>query len=189
MSKARRGVFRSAILAMLFPVVAIAQDFGHPPLFSANGISGNTFGAHFCMQEIVASGPDALVSRAARDCIGTEVTTCGSFPDTCAGLEQAYWDWRIARTYEGLQAWVADSDDVDPAVVQSVSNPTAATANVPLECQLRVTGGQGGEADPEALAICMMRETALIALELEFAVRQACETATGGTFAAYCGRE
>ena len=48
---------------------------------------------------------------------------------------------------------------------------------------------QGGEADPTALATCMMRETALIALELEFSVRQACENAEGGAFAAYCGRD
>ncbi len=181
-------MLRSTLFAIILPASAYAQDFGHPPLFSANGISGNTFGAHFCMEEVVARGPDALVSPAVQECIGTEVTSCGSFPDTCAGLEQAFWEWRIARTYDGLQAWVADSEDVAPAVLQSVANPATATANVPLECQLRVTGGQGGEADPEALAICMMRETALIALELEFSVRQACETAEGGAFAAYCGR-
>jgi hypothetical protein len=108
---------------------------------------------------------------------------------TCTATEQTYWEWRIARTYDGLQAWVADSADVATSVQQSVANPRTATANVPLECQLRVAGGQGGEADPAAMATCMLRETALIALELEFSVRQACTTATGGAFAAYCERE
>jgi hypothetical protein len=170
------------MLATLLPVGAWAQDFGLPPM-------SDTGEVHACISEQVALGPNALVSRAARDCIGRSVQFCEGDVVACTGTEQAYWEWRIARTYDGLQAWVADSDDVALSVQQSVANPRTATANVPLECQLRVAGGQGAESDAAAMAICMMRETALIALELEFSVRQACTTATGGAFAAYCGRE
>lgn len=179
---------RSTVFAMLLPVAAFAQDFGTPPAFEVGGVTSNTFEVDACINEQIAKGPNGLVSRAARDCIGREAQFCIAEPATCAVIERAYWEWRIERTYEGLQAWVADSETVDPTVAQSVTNPKTATANVPLECQLRVTGGQGGEADATALATCMMRETALIALELEFSVRQACETAEGGAFAAYCGR-
>lgn len=179
---------RNVFLAMILPIAAYAQDFGPLPTFTVDGVSSNTFEVDACLTEQIAKGPNGLVSRAARDCIGREAQFCVAEPATCAGIERAYWEWRIARTYEGLQAWVADRETVDPTVAQSVTNPSTATANVPLECQLRVTGGQGTEADPAALAICMMRETALIALELEFSVRQACETAEGGAFAAYCGR-
>jgi hypothetical protein len=173
---------RWIVLAMFLPVTALAQDFGTPPLADIDEV-------HACITEQVALGPNALVSRAARGCIGRSVQFCQGGVVACSGTEQAYWEWRIARTYDGLQAWVADSDDLAASVQQSVANPRTATANVPLECQLRVAGGQSGEADPAAMATCMLRETALIALELEFSVRQACETATGGTFAAFCGRE
>lgn len=173
---------RWMILATLLPVGAWAQDFGAPPFADIEEV-------HACISDQVALGPNALVSRAARDCIGRSVQLCEGDVVACTATEQAYWGWRIARTYDGLQAWVADSDDVAASVQQSVANPRSATANVPLECQLRVAGGQSGEADPVAMATCMLRETALIALELEFSVRQACETATGGAFAAYCGRE
>lgn len=183
------GLMRATVLALVLPVAAFAQDFGPVPTFTANGITSNAIEVHACVEEQLALGSVALVSRAARDCIGREAQFCKAEDVTCAGIEQAYWEWRIARTYDGLQAWVADSDEVDPAVAQSVANPVTATANVPLECQLRVAGGQGTEADPLALATCMMRETALIALELEFSVRQACDTASGGAFAAYCERE
>ena len=181
-------MMRGTIFAAFLPVASFAQDFGPLPMFTVNDIRASTFAAHGCVERQLERGPAALVSPEARDCIGIEVMSCGAYPETCAGLEQAFWEWRIARTYEGLQAWVADSGNVDPAVARSVADPATATANVPLECQMRITGTQGGQADPLALAICMMRETALIALELEFSVRQACETATGGTFAAYCGR-
>ncbi|WP_333714130.1 hypothetical protein [Yoonia sp.] len=170
------------ILACLWPAAAFAQDFGAPPMPGTDEV-------HACILEQVALGPNALVSRAARDCIGRSVAFCEGDTVVCAAAEQAYWEWRIARTYYGLQAWVADSDDVAASVQQSVANPRTATANVPLECQLRAAGGQGGEAAPDTMATCMMRETALIALELEFSVRQACLSASGGDFAAYCGRE
>jgi len=170
------------IAAFGLALPAAAQDFGPPPMQDAGAV-------HACIADQVAEGHDALVSRAARDCIGRTLEECTRAALDCAEAEQRYWGWRIARTYAGLQAWVADSDTVADAVAQSVANPAAATVNVPLECQLRVTAGQGGDADPFDMANCMMRETALIALELEFSVRQACDTAREGAFAVYCGRE
>ncbi len=172
-------MIRLGALLVLLATPMAAQDFGAPPMSGVGEV-------HACLAAQVAEGANALVSRDARDCIGREVQLCDGLATTCTETEQSYWDWRIAQTYRGLAAWVADSADVDPAVTQSVQNPATATANVALECQLRLSGGEASDVDPAGLAACKLRETALIALELEFTVRQACETARDGAFAAYC---
>ncbi|SFS06522.1 hypothetical protein [Yoonia litorea] len=181
-------MMRQLIFAVVLPVAVQAQDFGPLPTFTLDGVVASADEVHACIEEQAALGANALVGRNARDCIGREVDLCTAAREACAALEQSYWEWRIARTYDGLQAWVDDRPDVAASVQTAVANPAAATANVPLECQLRIAEGQGDEAAPSAMATCMMRETALIAVELEFSVREACETAETGAFAAYCGR-
>lgn len=176
---------RAAIFAVMMPLAAFAQDFGAVPELVEDGVTADADQMHTCVQTQVALGPQALVSLAARECIGRVAQPCEATRETCAALERSYWEWRIAQTYLGLQAWVADASGADDALRRSVENPASATVNVPLECQLRL--GQGGASVSAAsLADCKLRETALIALELEYTVREACEDAQGSAFAAYC---
>ncbi|WP_342071400.1 hypothetical protein [Yoonia algicola] len=173
---------------LLMPVAGFAQSFGAPPEVEIGGATFAATDTDACINDQVSKGPGGLVTRASRGCIGYSARACTADPVACFGFEQAYWDWRIANNYKGLQAWVADLDEGENNDLRaSVANPAAATANVALECALRI--GQTGSATAEVdKAACEMRETALIALELEFTVRQACEAARGEAFAQFCGK-
>lgn len=179
-----------AVLLML-PGAGFAQSFGEPPAVEVAGLTAQAIETDACINDQVTKGPGGLVTRAARSCIGRSARLCAAEPAVCSGFEQAYWDWRIARTYAGLQAWVADlpEDIAGDDLRASVANPATATANVTLECALRVGQNSGADAPEQDIATCEMRETALIALELEFTVRQACDGAVRGAFAAFCERE
>jgi len=182
---------KALLLVLMLPGTAFAQSFGAPPFVEMDGVTAQAVETDACINDQVTKGPGGLVTRAARSCIGRSARFCEADAAVCFGLEQGYWDWRIAQTYTGLQAWVADlpEDESDADLRASVANPGAVTANVALECALRV--GRDGKSDTpgQDLAACEMRETALIALELEFTVRQVCEEAAPGRFAAYCGRD
>ncbi|KQI72813.1 hypothetical protein AN191_07375 [Loktanella sp. 5RATIMAR09] len=175
-------------LVLVMPVAGFAQTFGAPPVVEMDGMTFAATETDSCINDQVTKGPGGLVTRAARACIGYSARVCTAGPVACAAGEKAYWDWRIAKNYTGLQAWVADraEDDTDD-LRASVSNPAAATANVVLECALRVGQTETTTADADK-ATCEMRETALIALELEFTVREACAGAEGGAFAQFCGK-
>ncbi|PXW67711.1 hypothetical protein C7964_10560 [Loktanella sp. PT4BL] len=175
-------------LFLLMPVAGFAQTFGAPPVVELDGMTFAATETDACINDQVTKGPGGLVTRAARACIGYSARACTADPVACAAGEKAYWDWRIAMNYGGLQAWVADRAEGDNDDLRaSVANPGAATANVVLECALRV--GQTETTTAEAdKAACEMRETALIALELEFTVRQACAAARDGAFAQFCGK-
>ncbi len=173
---------------LLMPAAGFAQSFGAPPAVEIDGVTFAATDTDACINDQVTKGPGGLVTRAARGCIGYSARACTADPVACFGFERAYWDWRIAKNYEGLQAWVADRPAGDNDDLRaSVANPGAATANVPLECALRIGQTETATADVDKAA-CEMRETALIALELEFTVRQACEDATAGAFAQFCGK-
>ena len=181
---------KALVFSLMLPGAAFAQSFGPPPTIEANGIAAQAIETDACINDQVTKGPGGLVTRAARSCIGRSARFCAADPALCFELEQGYWDWRIARNYEGLQAWVADRPDADNEELRaSVSNPATATANVALECALRIgQNGESGTADQD-VAACEMRETALIALELEFTVRQACAGEADGAFATFCGKD
>lgn len=179
---------KALAIFLMLPGAGFAQGFGDPPAVEVAGLTAQAIETDACINDQVTKGPGGLVTRAARSCIGRSARLCAAEPAVCSGLEQAYWDWRIARTYMGLQAWVADLpvDVAGDDLRASVANPATATANVALECALRV-GQNGGTGSPDQdIATCEMRETALIALELEFTVRQACDGAVRGAFAAFC---
>jgi hypothetical protein len=177
-----------ALLALL-PCSAVAQDFGTPPVLDVDGLELRATLTDACVNAQAARGPAALVSAAAGACIGLSADDADGPAVSRADRETAYWEWRIAQNYRGLQAWLSDKPESAELenLRASVANPAAATANVALECELRV--GLQDTPDTAALDIarCEMRETALIALELEFTVRQACQDATSGAFAAFCG--
>lgn len=181
---------KALALILMLPGGAVAQSFGAPPVLEVAGVAAQATETDACINDQVSKGPGGLVTRAARSCIGRSARACDAAPAVCYGLERAYWDWRIGQNYTGLQAWVADRPDNETSdnLRASVANPAAATANVTLECNLRI--GQRAPSDTITADIseCEMRETALIALELEFTVRQACESAVMGSFAAFCGR-
>lgn len=175
---------------LLIPGLALAQSFDAPPPFETDGAAMSATLTDDCVNLQAALGPTALVSPAARDCIGLSAKSGTDDPATGAKLEEAYWQWRIAQIYLGLAAWVADkpqSAQLD-SLRESVANPAAATAHIPLECALRA-----GQTDVPAtadadLSHCQMRETALFALELEYTVRQACLEPGTGEFADFCGK-
>ncbi|MFA8443823.1 hypothetical protein [Yoonia sp.] len=181
---------KALALFLMLPCATFAQTFGAPPVVEAAGVTAQATETDACINDQVTKGPGGLVTRAARSCIGRSARGCAAAPAVCYALEQSYWDWRIAQNYAGLQAWVADRPDGESSdtLRASVANPAAATANVALECALRI--GQSGDSETaeQDTARCEMRETALIALELEFTVRQACEGDIAGAFAAFCGK-
>ena len=178
-----------AALFLLVPGTAIAQDFGTPPVLDVDGLALRATLTDACVNAQAARGPAALVSSAARACIGLSADDADGPAVSRADRETAYWEWRIAQNYLGLQAWVADKPQTAEFenLRASVANPAAATANVAPECEVRV--GLKDAPDTAALDIarCEMRETALIALELEFTVRQACQSVQTGAFAVFCG--
>lgn len=174
----------------LLPCVAMAQSFDAPPVFSVDGVEISATLTDACVNAQVALGATALVTAGARDCIGLSADSATADAVSGAKAEEAYWKWRIAQNYLGLAAWVADkpqSEQLDD-LRASVANPAAATANVALECALRVGQQNMPKTATEETARCQMRETALIALELEFTVRQACENPGTGAFAAFCAK-
>lgn len=182
---------KALLFTLLLPGVAFAQSFGAPPVIERDGVTRQAIETDACINDQVTKGAGGLVTRAARNCIGLSARVCDVDRATCFGLEQAYWDWRITQNYQGLQAWVADLPEAENSdtLRASVANPAAATANVALECALRIgQNGQSDTADQDILE-CAMRETALIALELEFTVRQACAGPVTGAFAAFCGKD
>ena len=173
----------------MLPGVAFAQSFGAPPAAEINDVSLQAVETDACINEQVSKGPGGIVTRAARSCIGRSADLCNADPMTCSKLEQSYWDWRIAQNYAGLQAWIADRPEAgNDDLRASVANPAAATANVALECALRIEQNGPVDTADQDIAACEMRETALIALELEFTVRQACASASSGSFAVFCGK-
>ena len=173
---------------MFLPCAAIAQTFDTPPAFTVDGVTVDALSTNTCLSARIAEGPAALVTQEARDCIGTTANACEADPVICAGIEQSYWDWRIAQNYAGLQAWASAKRDIPQydSLRASTENPAGATANVALECALRINLQDQPETAPLDLARCQMRETALIALELEFTVRQACAGKQEGAFADFC---
>ncbi|HEV8034197.1 hypothetical protein [Yoonia sp.] len=174
-------------LILVFPVAGFAQSFGAPPVVEMGDVTFAATETDACINDQASKGPGGLVTRAARACIGYSARACTAAPAACLAGEKAYWNWRIAMNYAGLQAWVADLKEADNDDLRaSVANPAAATANVVLECALRVGQIATPTADADKAA-CEMRETALIALELEFTVRQACAGAKDGEFARFCG--
>lgn len=179
-----------AALLVLIASSSLAQDFGPPPVLEIDGLALRATVTDDCVNAQAARGPEALVSAAAGACIGLSADDADGPAVSRADRETAYWEWRIAQNYLGLQAWIADKPDSAEFenLRASVANPAAATANVALECELRV--GLQDTPDTAALNIarCELRETALIALELEFTVRQACQDATLGAFAVFCGK-
>lgn len=176
-------------IAILLPAPVFAQSFDAPPVIEIAGVSLQALETDACINDQVTKGPGGLVTRAARSCIGRSARACEADAVACFGLERAYWDWRIAQNYEGLRAWVTDRPEAENENLRaSVANPATATANVVLECALRVGQTNQTATAAQDQAACEMRETALIALELEFTVRQACEDADGGAFAAFCGK-
>ena len=178
-----------AALCMI-PVAALAQRFADPPVFSADGITLEATAVNDCVEAKAAIGAESLVSAQARDCIGLSADSVDGPIVTAHNLEQAYWEWRISQNYAGLQAWVADKPQTDDFanLRASVATPEAATAHVPLECALRVELKDMPDTAQDDLALCTMRETALVALELEFTVRQACAGDVQGAFALFCGK-
>jgi hypothetical protein len=180
------------IAALVFlPGAAMAQSFDAPPVFTVDGTTAEPAAIHSCVSELAAGAPNALVSFSASDCIGLMAEDCAADPVTCAGLEQSYWDWRITQNYVGLQAWVSAKPEGArfDGLRASVADPAGATAIVPLECAMRINmKDQPGTAALD-IAKCEMRETALIALELEFTVRQACVGATEEAFVAFCAKD
>lgn len=182
---------KALLLSLLLPGFVFAQSFGTPPVVERDGVTAQPIETDACINDQVTKGPGGLVTRAARSCIGLSARLCDAERARCFGLEQAYWDWRIAQNYQGLQAWVADLPEAENSdtLRTSVTNPAAATANVALECALRI--GQNGQSETadQDISECTMRETALIALELEFTVRQACAGPVTGAFAAFCGKD
>lgn len=175
-------------LILVMPVAGFAQSFGAPPVVETGGMTFAATETDACINDQVTKGPGGLVTRAARACIGYSARACTADPAACLAGEKAYWDWRIAMNYAGLQAWVADLEGGENNDLRaSVANPAAATANVMLECALRVGQSETPTSDADK-ATCEMRETALIALELEFTVRQACAAARDGAFAQFCGK-
>lgn len=182
---------KALAIASLMPGALFAQSFGAPPVAEIDGVPLQAQETDACINDQVTKGPGGLVTRAARSCIGRSARLCQADPAVCFGLEQAYWDWRIVQNYAGLQAWVADRPEVENGddLQASVANPSAATANVALECSLRIGQNETSDTINQDIADCQMRETALIALELEFTVRQACGQVVQGRFAAFCGKE
>ena len=182
---------KALLFSLMLPGAAFAQSFGAPPMVEIAGVTAQATETDACINDQVTKGPGGLVTRAARSCIGRSARLCDAELTVCFGLEQAYWDWRIARNYEGLQAWVADRPSSESAsdLQASVANPATATANVALECALRIGQKQASDTNAQDIAQCEMRETALIALELEFTVRQACEGDVTGAFAVFCGKD
>ena len=160
-------------------------------MITVDGVTAQAIETDACINDQVTKGPGGLVTRAAYSCIGRSARLCTADPTICFALEQGYWDWRIAQNYAGLQAWVADRPEAENSddLRASVANPAAATANVALECTLRIGQNGARETAEQDIASCEMRETALIALELEFTVRQACAAEVDGTFAAFCGKD
>ncbi|EBA10642.1 hypothetical protein [Roseobacter sp. CCS2] len=178
---------KAIAICLMLPGAALAQSFGAPPVTEVEGTSLQAMETHTCVNDQATKGPGGLVTRAARSCIGRSARLCEGAPTACLQLEQSYWDWRIAQNYMGLQAWVADRPAAENGDLQaSVENPAAATANVTLECTLRIGQNAPSDTADQDIAACEMRETALIALELEFTVRQACDSAADGGFAAFC---
>lgn len=181
---------RMMIAALILPVAAFAQDFGPVPLFTKDGSSTGAVELHACIADQAALGPDAIVSPSARDCIGLMAASCTADAVTCAALEQLYWEWRIGQNALGLVAWVSDQPDLAALddLRAMVANPAMLTANVPLECDLRIRLKDQAATAAEDKAQCIMREVGLIALELEFTVRQACDDPGTGAFATFCGK-
>jgi hypothetical protein len=169
----------------------MAQSFEAPPAFNIDGTTGDIARVHACVTELETQPPNAFVSFSARDCMGLMFEDCTADQVICAGLERAYWDWRIAQNYVGLQAWVS-AKPAEPAfdgLRASVANPAVATGNVPLECAMRIKLKNQPSTAASDVAKCEMRETALIALELEFTVRQACVGAAEEAFVAFCAKD
>lgn len=182
---------RVIALVLLLPGFGWAQSFDAAPLLQADGAALTATLTDECVNALVDRDPTALVTAAARDCIGLSADSAAADPVTGARLEERYWQWRIAQNYQGLAAWVADKPQTEQidSLRASVANPAAATANVPLECALRVGQQNMPRTAAKDTARCEMRETALIALELEFTVRQACQDPGTGAFAAFCGQD
>lgn len=177
-------------VCLMLPGGVMAQDFGSPPVLQVDGLALRATMTDDCVNAQIALGPAALVSSAANACIGLSADDADGPAVSRADRETAYWEWRIAQNYLGLAAWVADRPDTDETydLRMSVANPAAATAHVPLECELRVGLKDVPDTADVETAQCKMRETALIALELEFTVRQACQGDVSGIFASFCGK-
>lgn len=179
------------VAAILLPAGAFAQDFGAPPVLEVDGLELRATLTDDCVNAQAEQGPAALVSDAARACIGLSAEDADGPAAARLDREKAYWEWRIAQNYLGLQAWIAEKPETEEFenLRASVTNPATATANVSLECELRVGLKNAPETASLDIARCEMRETALIALELEFTVRQACQGEVSGAFAVFCGRD
>ncbi len=190
---------RVALILFLLPCAAFAEAFAPLPEFAQDGTTLDVVSVEQCIDDLLNTGPAGLVSDAAQACIGAAAAECrsalhndGATTDdrfvACADLERSYWEWRIDQSFIGLAAWTKahKTPGTWDMFLPLYENPTMATAHLTLECDVRVN--RIGQSERPVLdeAMCRMKETALISMEAEFALRDACARDAIGDFAVYC---